>query len=116
MVIENVISDSIDFFHMDALSSSVTLRINVDVQPTIIVRLLYRMLGVRVGQGFDVAEARTIFNKFVRHTGSVTITDHEIQVTLRTRADAPYPVLASLTRMREPLPWPDNKMLQIQFK
>ena len=74
------------------------------------------MLGVRVGQGFDVAEAHTIFNKLVRLTGSVTITDREIQVTLRTRAHAPYPVLASLTRMREPLPWLDNKVLQIQFK
>ena len=35
MVIENVISDAIDFFHMDALSSAAPMRINVDIQLTV---------------------------------------------------------------------------------
>ena len=35
MAIENVISDAIDFFRTDALSSAVPMRINVDTQPTV---------------------------------------------------------------------------------
>ena len=116
MVIENVISDAIDFFHMDALSSAVPLRINVDVQLTVMASVLYRLLGVRVGSGFEVAEARTIFNKLVRHTGTVTVTDDDIIVTLRTRANTPYLVNAGLTKEREPIPWLGNKVLRIQFK
>ena len=116
MVIENIISDAIDFFHMDALSAAVPLRINVDVQLTVIASVLYRMLGLRVGQGFENAEARTIFSKLVRHSGQVTITDHEIIVTLRTKANTPYLVQAGFQKDREPIPWLDNKVLRIQFK
>ncbi len=35
MIIENVISDTIDFFHMDALSATVPMKIHVDVQLTV---------------------------------------------------------------------------------
>ncbi len=53
MVIENVISDAIDFFHMDALSSAIPMRINVDVQLTVMASVLYRLMGVRVGHGYE---------------------------------------------------------------
>ena len=35
MVIENIISDAIDFFHMNALSAAVPIKINVNVQLTL---------------------------------------------------------------------------------
>ena len=31
MIIENIIADTVDFFHMDALSAAVAMKINVDV-------------------------------------------------------------------------------------
>lgn len=116
MVIENVITDAIDFFHMDALSAAVPLRIKVDVQLTVISSVLYRMLGLRVGQYSETAEARTIFKNLVNHSGQVTITDHEIVVTLRTTARTPYLVQASFKNDREPIPWLGNKVFRIQFK
>jgi hypothetical protein len=36
MIIENGIEDSIDFFQMDALSSAVAMKVNLDVQSTLI--------------------------------------------------------------------------------
>lgn len=38
---------SIDFFHMDALSSSVALKVNCDLQLTLMASSLYRLLGAR---------------------------------------------------------------------
>ena len=35
MVIENTIADAIDFFHMDALSAAVPMKIDLDVQLTL---------------------------------------------------------------------------------
>ena len=41
MLIENAIAEAIDFFHMDALSSQVPLRVEVDLQLTLMASSLY---------------------------------------------------------------------------
>ena len=45
MIIENAIADGIDFFHMDALSSAVAMKVNYDIQLTLMASSLYRLLG-----------------------------------------------------------------------
>ncbi len=115
MVIENVISDAIDFFHMDALSSAVPMRINVDIQLTVMASVLYRLLGVRVGHRYEKSEARTIYRDLVKHNGKVTITQDEILVQLRVRAKTNYLIAAGYPELRQRIPWLNNKILRIQF-
>ena len=55
MLVENHIADGIDFFHMDALSSVVALRVTCDLQLTLMASSLYRLLGQRIGNGYEVA-------------------------------------------------------------
>ena len=86
MVIENVISDSIKFFHMDALSSVVPMRINVNTQLTVMDSELYRLLGVSVGNGYECAEADTIFRDLVRLSSTITISEDDTLVKLHLRA------------------------------
>ncbi|MGA2402547.1 MAG: hypothetical protein ABSG91_12720 [Syntrophobacteraceae bacterium] len=59
MVIENSIQDGVDFFHMDALSSAVAMKINCDVLLTIMASSLYRLLGARVANGYATAKSKT---------------------------------------------------------
>ena len=47
MIIENSIADGIDFFHVDALSSAVALKVNCDLQLTLMASSLYRLLAMR---------------------------------------------------------------------
>ncbi|MGZ3396248.1 MAG: transposase, partial [Isosphaeraceae bacterium] len=51
MIIENRIADGIDFFHMDALSSAVAMKVNCDLQLTLMASSLYRLLAGRIGRG-----------------------------------------------------------------
>lgn len=115
MVIENLISDAIDFFHMDALSSAVPMRINVDVQLTVMASVLYRLLGARVGNGYEKAEARTLFRDLTRHAGKVTITQNEIIVQMRARAKDNYLIAAGYPELRQKIPWLQNKTLRVEF-
>ena len=82
MIVEYVIRDAIDFFHVDALSSAVSMRINVDLQMTVMVSVLYRLLGERIGQYLEKAEARSLYRNLVWHSGKITITEQEIRVQL----------------------------------
>ena len=56
MLIENNIEDGIDFFHMDALSSAVAMKVNCDLQLTLMASSLYRLLAVRIGNGYEVGQ------------------------------------------------------------
>ena len=65
MVIENAIADAIDFFYMDALSAAVPLKVQLDLQTTLMASALYRILAKRLGNGMESAKARTVFRKTV---------------------------------------------------
>ena len=73
MIIENSIADGIDFFHMDALSSAVAMKVNCDLQLTLMASSLYRLLAGRIGRGYEHAESRHLFQDFVNATAQVTI-------------------------------------------
>src|SRR5205814_5036548 len=60
MLIENALSDAVRFFHMDALSSAVGLRIDFDMVLLVVASGLYRILAKRMC-GYSYAQARLIF-------------------------------------------------------
>ncbi len=115
MVIKNTIADAIDFFHMDARSAAVPMRIDLDVQPTLMASSLYRLLGIRVGQGFEVAKARTIFRKLVNASAADRITEGEIIFTLGRRANNPLLLAARYGEIAQPIPWLGNRTLRTRF-
>lgn len=115
MLIENTIEDAINFFHMDALSAAVPLRIDTDLQLTLMASALYRILGVRVGNGMAVVKSQTIFRKLVQASGSVRITPTEIVVRLGRRAHNPLLLAAGYHKIRETVPWLGNRTLRIEF-
>ena len=89
MIIENSIADGIDFFHMDAFSSAVAMKVNCDLQLTLMASSLYRLLASRIGRGYERAESRHLFQDFVDATAKVTITESEIVVRYQKRAHNP---------------------------
>ena len=115
MVIENTIADAINFFHMDALSCAVPLRINFDLQLTLIANSLYRLLGQRVGEGLETARCDTLFHKLVRASATIDIRRSSIEVRFRRRANNPFLLNADYARMRPAIPWLDGRTLILRF-
>ena len=115
MVIENTIAEAIDFFHMDALSASVPMKVDLDLQLTLMASALYRILAARVGNGFETARARTIFRKLIHASADIQITPAEIIVKLGRRANNPQLIAAGYADYAEPIPWLGNRTLVIRF-
>jgi len=115
MVIENQIAEGINFFHMDALSSAVAMKVNCDLQLTIMASSLYRLLGAKVGNGYTEAKADHIFRDLVDATALVTLTDTEIQVRFQKRAHNPLLLAAGLDGGATPVPWLGGKKLRLTF-
>src|SRR5208337_690644 len=115
MLIENNIEDGVSFFHMDALSSAVALKVNCDIQLTLMASGLYRHLGQRLGNGYEVAKSRHLFQDFIDATASVMIDERNICVQFQKRAHNPLLVAAGFDKTDIRIPWLGNKRLQFIF-
>ena len=73
MLIENGISEAIQFFHLDALSSMVGLKVDFDLQITLMASSLYRLLADRIGREYAKAQAKTIFRNLLDVSATVQI-------------------------------------------
>jgi transposase len=115
MIIENNIADGIDFFHMDALSSAVAMKVNLDLQLTLMASSLYRLLGSKVGKGYHRAKSRHIFRDLVDATATIHIEDQDITIRFQKRAHNPLLIAAEFDKVAVPIPWLHKKRLRFIF-
>jgi len=115
MLIENSISDGVDFFHIDALSSAVALKVNCDLQFTLMGSSLYRTLGARIGGAYTTAESRHIFRDFVEASARVSMTDDAVHVQFGKRAHNPLLISAGFAQTDVAVPWWDGRRLRLSF-
>lgn len=116
MLIENGLADSVDFFHLDSLSSAVALNVDFDVLLTVIASGIYRRLA-RALRGYERARARQIFRRFLDTTARVAISKSQDLVTVRLPRRAHNPILldAGLIGTTTPIPWWKGRDLKIEI-
>jgi hypothetical protein len=115
MLIENGISEAVQFFHIDALSSMVGMKVDFDMQLTLMASSLYRMMAQRIGREYAHAQAKTVFRNLLDLSGKIEITTSSVVVTLDKRAHNPYLVASGLTNQPTPMPWLANRNLILRF-
>jgi hypothetical protein len=115
MLIENNISESIQFFHLDALSSMVGLKVDFDLQLTLMAGSLYRLMAQRIGREYTHAQPKRIFRNLLDVSARVDIDPARVVVTFDKRAHNPYLVASGFADTATPMPWFGNKQLVLQF-
>jgi hypothetical protein len=115
MLIENGIAEAIHFFHIDALSSMVGLKVDFDLQLTLMASSLYRLFTQHLPEIYHNATAKVLFESLLDVTGTVQISDTQVTVTLDKRAHNPYLVDSGLADQPTPMPWLEDKNLVIDF-
>jgi len=115
MIIENNIADGIDFFHMDALSSSVAMKVNLDLQLTLMASSLYRLLGSKLGNGYRKAKSRHIFRDFIDANATLIIQGKDILVRFQKRAHNPLLLAAGFDKTVIRVPWLKGKRMHFVF-
>ena len=115
MLIENGISEAIQFFHIDALSSMVGLKVDFDLQITLMAGSLYRLMAEKIAREYERAQAKKLFRNLLDVSATVTITENQVLVTLDKHAHNPYLVASGLANEPTPMPWFGNKELVINF-
>ena len=111
MLIENALSDAVRFFHIDALSSAVGLKVDFDMALLVIASGLYRIMAHRM-RGYHDAQARQIFRDIIDMPAHVTIDDHCVAVRFYRRAHLPIALASGLFNKDVPVPWWSGRPLR----
>jgi hypothetical protein len=104
MLIENALSDAVRFFHIDALSSAVGLKVDFDMALLVLASGLYRLVARRM-RGYGDAQARQIFRDLIDMSADVEVSDKEVTVRFHRRAHLPILLASDLMEKLVPVPW-----------
>ena len=104
MLIENALSDAVRFFHIDALSSAVGLKVDFDMALLVLASGLYRLAAQRM-RGYGDAQARQIFRDLVDMSADVEVSEKEISVSFHRRAHLPIILASDLMEKPVAVPW-----------
>jgi hypothetical protein len=115
MLIENALSDAVRFFHMDALSSAVGLKVDFDMVLLVIASSLYRLLGKKM-RGYSDAQARHIFRDLINIPADVTVGEKEVVVSLHRRAHLPIIAASQMLDRPTTIPWWRGRALRLTAK
>lgn len=113
-LIENKISEIVDFFNLNALSSPFMIRIYFDVALTVVADTLYRLLA-RELKRFEKCTPKTIFSDFINCSSKGNVIGNEVTVKLKKKKTTP--IFKSQNNYREvwKVPWWGNKMLRYSW-
>ena len=74
---------------------------NGERQLTLMARSLYRLLAMRIGNGYESAKSRHLFRDFVDASAGVTIGEGEVVVKFQKRAHNPLLVSVEFDKTDE---------------
>ncbi len=114
MLIENGLADAVNFLHLDALSSVVALNVSFDVLLTTMATGLYRLLALKL-RGFERAQPRQLWRRFLKSPASICVTEREVVVELPRRAHNPILIASGLLDESTPVPWWGGRALRFEI-
>jgi hypothetical protein len=112
MLIENSLSDAVRFFHMNALSSAVGMKVDFDMALLVIASGLYRLVA-RQMRGYADAQARQIFRDLLDMPAQVHITPKTVRVEFHRRAHLPIVLASALCQRSVAVPWWQGRRLEL---
>jgi transposase-like protein len=112
MTIEQRLAEAIRAFHLDSLSSSVPLNVDLDVVLSVLASTICAALRRRL-PGYHTATPDTLQRRFLQTGGLLHTSDHTITVRLDRRAYSP--VLRSADLPDTTVPWWGNRRLHLEY-
>jgi hypothetical protein len=113
--VEDALGTSVNFFHLDCLSSEVRLNVDLDTVLTVIAHGCYRWLATRL-HGFDKAKPKQLYRKFVETSGAVEVASAgRLIVYFDRRAHNPILREAALDTDCPPIPWLPHHRVEFAF-
>ena len=87
-LVEKGISQQIEFFHLNRVSSSMVIKVDFDLVMSILAHNLYRLLAMSLDRYEHFSDER-IFDKFIDNSGEIVIDESQIRIDLKKKRELP---------------------------
>ena len=114
MTIEQRLAEIIRAFHLDALSSTVNLNVDLDVVLCVLAQAVTAAFRTRLGGGYTTVTPDVLQRRFLQTAGEITHNDHTTTVRIDRRAYSPVLRHAELPTDIV-VPWCGNRRLHYEF-
>ena len=98
-IVEKTISEQIDFFHLNLVSSSMVIKVDFDLTMSILAHNLYRLFAKELGR-YSNNTAQTLYDKFVLNGADIEIGEKAIKVLLKKKRQLPL-ILETMQRFNK---------------
>jgi transposase-like protein len=115
MLIENSIAENVDFFHLDALNSAIAIQVDLDLMLTLVANGLYRQLARQL-KGFEAAQPKQIFRRFLNTPARVSVSRHDVHVSIRRCAHHPLLLASGCLEATPRVPWWAGRRLHLEIR
>lgn len=113
--VENGIAEAVKFFHLNALSSPILIKVHFDIVMTMIADTLYCRLAQHL-RGFQACDAPKLYRDFVKGKGEVVVKEGAITVIYPRRAHNPILRAVPWQRLPQTIPWLDGAPINFVFR
>jgi len=107
-LIENKISEIVDFFNLNALSSPFMIRIYFDLALTVIADTLYKLLAQDLKR-FEDCTPKTIFHDFINCSCKGIVQGNDVKINMKKKKTTPLLKSNELFQRSYEIPWWGNK-------
>jgi len=112
--VENVISEAVKFFNLNALSSPILVKVHFDVVMTMIADTLYSMLAQKL-RGFESCDAAKVHRLFVKGKANIVLKGNKITVIYPRKAHNPILRSVPWHNLPQTLSWLGGVDLELRF-
>ena len=87
-IVEKAISEQIDFFHLNLVSSSMVIKVDFDLTMSILTHNLFRLMALDLERYSHIAD-QTLYEKFLDNSADIEIENDKIKIHLKKKKNLP---------------------------
>jgi len=103
-IVEKSISEQIDFFHLNMVSSSMVIKVDFDLTMSILANNLYRLFALEL-ERYSHLSVQSLYDKFVLNGADIIIQEDTITVQLKKKRNLPLILEIMQNYSRQKYPW-----------
>lgn len=111
-LVEKEISEQIEFFHLNKVSSSMVIKVDFDLSMSVLAHNILRLFALDL-PGYEHCSDQTLFEKFLKNGGSVEVDHSQVIVKLKKKRHLPALLTAMEPFQRQKLPLLGGRTLTI---
>jgi len=106
-IVEKSISEQVDFFHLNMVSSSMVIKVDFDLTMSILAHNLYRLFALEL-ERYSNLSIQSIYDKFVLNGADIIIRENTITIQLKKKRNLPLILEVMQKFSRHKYPWLNN--------